>query len=211
MLETKSELAGAFIGDGHSFNYKRKDRPHYRKGICFTGDIEKEKSYFQYLSNHLQHLFDVKSYIYKVKERSKGCLRLYLKSDEVYQDFVSNGLIPKNKVPDWVIPKEFIRGVFDTDGCVYKHSDGHMEINFKGKQHWLIEWIHSKLPFLGIKVGRLCPAQNNQLRFRICGKQNIINFFDIISPANIKHQLRFKKYLSTGETAKGSQSRIAQF
>lgn len=191
MLQTESEMAGIFIGDGHSVCQKIKNRHSLKKGMVITGDIN-ESAFFDHIRTLSLKLFDLRGCIQIVhdKKRDTRCRRFSVFSNRVYQWLDSRQLLKKDKVPNWIDQISFIRGVFDTDGCVYRHKDGHYELYFKGKQHWLISWIHKKLSDLNIKVGKLRSANDGQIRFSICGFDNVHLFFNKISPANEKHYFR---------------------
>ncbi len=120
------EFIGAFIGDG-MFNLYRNKVYH----IEFSGDSRKDLDYYQEgIIPIIQSVIpNLKPHIYKVKDRN--CIRILFFSKNLFY-FLKDGFgfIPGKKTYTVKIPEKImnskdefiystIRGIFDTDGCVY--------------------------------------------------------------------------------------------
>lgn len=120
------EIVGAFIGDGYLGNYgKRKN--HYVIGFSGNKTLDED-----YLTNHLckllkKQFISIRPHIQYRKEEHTIVLKIY--SKELFLFFVNLGFKPGSKSRNVVIPPRIvrnkklllpaIRGIFDTDGCVF--------------------------------------------------------------------------------------------
>lgn len=116
------EFIGAFIGDGYLGKYQRS------YVVCICGHKELDKKYIHYLSRLIKKNFDwTKPKIYERKDEKTIMLRIY--SKELFNFMMSLGFncgvkarnveIPKIILKEEELTKATIRGIFDTDGCVY--------------------------------------------------------------------------------------------
>jgi len=119
-----SEICGAIIGDGWIQSNER--------GFFLAGDPLEDKDYYD---NHISKIF--KDIISPVKPKEFPYWKVYgisLYKKELIKKLISLGL-PKGKkvnsafIPRWImksnktIVKAFIRGLFDTDGCIFFQKD----------------------------------------------------------------------------------------
>ena len=120
------EFIGAFIGDGYLGNYGKKEN-QYVVGI--SGDQKLDEDY---LKNHLKPLikrnfpFTSPKLYYRTDENT---LMFKIYSKELYQLFISLGFTKGKKSHKVIIPKQIyeneefmkatVRGIFDTDGCIF--------------------------------------------------------------------------------------------
>ena len=122
--EKLCEFIGAFIGDGFIGKYGS----HYM--LEFTGDSRFDKEYLNEMAQIGKDLFRIKKpYFYKVKNRNVLRLKLYSKSLlEFLQkrfNFNKGKKCYTVKIPVEIINSDkklifaTIRGIFDTDGCVF--------------------------------------------------------------------------------------------
>lgn len=125
--ESLAELVGAMFGDGHM------TRSHggytHLISICFNS--KKDIEYSEYVKRIFIKTFDItpKTYIYP----NKSALVLYIHSKHLLNYFNNTlkiQLSPKNLnlIPQYIVEnnnflKSFIRGLFDTDGCVTFQND----------------------------------------------------------------------------------------
>ncbi len=114
------ELIGAFIGDGYLSS-------KYLMGISGDKNLDED-----YLKNYLQSLIKrnfpfTKPKIYYKKKENTIMLRVY--SKQLFNFFLNTGFkqgkkahtvtIPKKIVENEEFLKATIRGIFDTDGCIF--------------------------------------------------------------------------------------------
>ena len=97
-------------------------------------------------------------------------------------------LVPKLEV----IPKAFIRGVFDTDGSVYRKYGPYAQIQFKAASESLMNFIRGHLVALEFHPTHLRPDQT-KFRFSLCRQNEVDTFFRTVSPTNPKHLERLRR------------------
>ncbi|MFH1316710.1 MAG: LAGLIDADG family homing endonuclease [Candidatus Woesearchaeota archaeon] len=120
------EFIGAFIGDGYMGNYG-KHKSQYLIGIA--GDKKLDLDYFKnYLKPLIKRNFPFTNpKIYFKKNENSIMLTIY--SKELYHIFLELGFntgkksrvvkIPHQILKNDLFMKSAIRGIFDTDGCLY--------------------------------------------------------------------------------------------
>ena len=120
------EFIGAFIGDGYLGNYG-KTKNQYVLGI--SGNQELDEDYIKtYLVPLLKRNFkNINPRLYYRKD--ENTLMLRINSKELYTLFLNLGFNPGKKAHNIVIPEKIfnnkklmkyvVRGIFDTDGCIF--------------------------------------------------------------------------------------------
>ena len=142
-----AEIIGIMLGDGCLYQDKKLK---FHTVICFN---KNETSYLDYVKN----LFEKYFYPYRfslqeleneffLRNISKVIGRILLLVG------IKAGNKVKNKVmvPKWVFgDRKFIisllRGIFDTDGCVYRKYDNYAQIQFKFASHTLLKSVRVHL------------------------------------------------------------------
>ncbi len=126
-MSTKlAELIGIHVGDGSLYKDKKGDYT-----ITFTGNLN-ERDYMDYVNNLFFSCFGVKM---KMKVYSKtNSIQLRIRSKNIFYFLRDNLALcegPKNKllIPNCIKSKKcyskyFLRGLFDTDGCVTVQNMG---------------------------------------------------------------------------------------
>ena len=117
------EFVGALIGDGFTSGNKRRCHTE------FTGDKFLDRKYHQHLSAIAFSVFGLKPYVNIYKKRN--VIRTIFNSRQLHEFLVERFHFPKGvkcytvKLPDEILiaGDEYIfrtiRGIFDTDGCVF--------------------------------------------------------------------------------------------
>ena len=117
-----AEFIGILLGDGNI-------RSNYQIAISFNG--EKDRSYALYIKKLIKKLFGIFSTLRLRKEKNRADI---VASGRNLVEFLQKSGIKKgNKVfnqinvPDWIFRNKkyqaaCVRGLFDTDGCVYQHN-----------------------------------------------------------------------------------------
>lgn len=117
-----AEFFGIMIGDGginNDWQFK------------ITMNSIADKDYSKYVLKLVQKLFKVEPSL--MKRKNRNAMDVYLNSVTVVDFLVDNGLIRGNKlkqglkIPKWILKnreysKVCVRGLFDTDGCMYIHT-----------------------------------------------------------------------------------------
>lgn len=115
-----AEFFGIMIGDGGINNPWQ---------ATIAVNAIKDLQYSKYIVELIQKLFDLSP---TVKIRSKNTLVISLNSTSIVDFLVKNGLVRGNKlkyglkIPSWIISQSeyqraCVRGLMDTDGCLYIH------------------------------------------------------------------------------------------
>lgn len=139
-----AEFIGIVLGDGHVGLYQ----------TSITTNSKTDLEHAQYIQSLIKELFKIKSTL-SYKKNSDACT-VTISSRNLCLFLGSNGLTGGNKIrdgvfiPDWIqknkmYARECVRGLFDTDGCVYK--DKH---TVKGKEYasLCIAFTNASIPIL---------------------------------------------------------------
>jgi DNA-binding transcriptional regulator WhiA len=119
-----AEFLGALSGDGFIGNYGDRKQQFM---IQFTGHSETDSEYFPYLERIITKRFPKLNVAYRVKNKT---LRMTTYSKELFSYLANTFDFPAGKkgsalsIPtiiknDENLMRHFIRGVFDTDGCLF--------------------------------------------------------------------------------------------
>lgn len=182
-----AEIFGVLNGDGHISKNKYE--------ISIVGSIYEENYYF-----YLKKLFEQKfGLLFRLsRERTKIKLRGYSKNlcdllIDVYG--LPYGVkIGKLKIPKIVLKSRkyvysYIRGLFDTDGTFYLRRKKDPVIEISSADPVFLAEIQNLLGLLGFNVTK------GEKKATLYRKQDIINFFKLIKPANSKHLKKYQNYL----------------
>lgn len=187
-----AELVSIIIGDGH----------------LSAGQVEitldaRERPYAQYV----QKLFkEVTGFESTILDRSSTVLTVSLSGKAICAQINNLGVeygnktIKQNYIPAWISENEdfckaFIRGIFDTDGCLY--LDKHI-INKVSYMHLGIALSASNPDFLS-RVGDLLidlgfnPTLGTSKQLRLRSQKEVQRFVDTIKPVNKKHLRNYSK------------------
>lgn len=191
LSEQESEILGILFGDGSL------SRTEHSVQIAITGNKVDDENY---LLGHVRTLFLT---VFNLELTSRyrhgeNTMDLYRHSKEVASILHSWGMpYGLKKLEDLrpkleVIPNAFIRGVFDTDGSVYRKYGPYTQIQFKAVSKDLMSFIREQLVTLGFHPTRLRPDET-KFRFSLCRQNEVDTFFRTVSPTNRKHLERLRR------------------
>ncbi|HRH55978.1 MAG TPA: LAGLIDADG family homing endonuclease [Candidatus Paceibacterota bacterium] len=114
-----AELLGIFYGDGHI--------GEYQSTVVTSSETDLEHAHF--IKANIERLFGIQPSVYFRKD-AKACL-VVVSSKEFGSFMASMGMSPGSKIvngikiPQWIFTKRdyaraLVRGLIDTDGCVYQ-------------------------------------------------------------------------------------------
>ena len=193
-----AELIGILLGDGN-IHYFKKGKKIGSYMVRIAGDKRHEKDYFEnYISNLIRDLFNIEP---KIELRKSNEMLLIIHSKKMVEFFISQGLKSgdkiKNKVtiPKWIFEKDIylkacIRGLIDTDGCIYTlkpHYPNYYQMNFKNFNMRLLKDTRKAFLALGYPISKI--SKHNQLY--LTQKAYIRKFYKEIGFSNLKHQKRY--------------------
>jgi hypothetical protein len=216
-----AEICGAVMGDGWIEERER--------GFFIAGDSIEDREYYD------QHFLNLINKVLGINTKTKNFpyWRVYgisLYKKKLIEELLSFGLAKGKKtksayVPEWIlnsnrkIKNSFIRGLFDTDGCVFCQKDYTKYANeFNSKYHTKIRirigCISSKLIN---QVSELCENQGFRVTKRILKRgfsyhrnrsdthileinelNSVDNWFNKLKPANPKHTTKYQIWKKFG-------------
>jgi len=191
LMEQESEMLGVMFGDGAMSKVGGSIQ------IAITGNKLDDK---EYLLGHVRPLF-AKVFGTDLKARyrkAENTMDLYVYSKKVASRFQELGMPIGLKNIDELRPKTelnekaFVRGLFDTDGCVYRKYGRYMQIQFKNASASLMEYVRESIDRMGFHP-TLIQQDETRYKFYLCRQKEVDVFFKMIAPANVKHLRRFRK------------------
>ena len=190
-----AEFLGVFLGDGNIAS-------DYQAYISFN--LKTEQPYADYLSELIFSLFRLEA---KKRERPKfGAGDLVMNSCELIRFLLSQGLVKGDKIrhqaglPPWVFESEgtikgSLRGLFDSDGCIYRHSYSINRILYQYPKIAFTAYspkIRSQIYQL-LKQLKFCPKEQGN-RVHLYSQYETLRFFKECRTHNSWHRGRFEKF-----------------
>lgn len=204
-----AEETGWHIGDGSMNFYNNQGK---LKGIYqLRGHIEDDKDhYLERIKPIFKELYNI-----DINLREMPSTRVFgfqIWNDELVKFKVKLGL-PLGKKFNILIPNSFlenddlktlvIRGIFDTDGCIYlehKNNKLYPRLQIATISSKLAEQLHKILNELGLRATNYSWLANKDFNrqraylITIRGTEMFDKFMDLIKPANPKHIKKYKLY-----------------
>jgi LAGLIDADG-like domain len=187
-----AELVGILLGDGTLTKYQ----------FVISSNSLEEKEYAKYLSDLIQRIFSLTPSI--LFHPTVNAIRTICSSAQVIQHLQTEGLQLGNKVkhqvgiPLWIkenteYAHACLRGLIDTDGCVY--FDRH---KIKGKQYSSlgIDFANASVPILNFvestwKDLGFSPTRSG-IHVRLRRKEEVFAYSKLIGFSNPKHARKIK-------------------
>lgn len=179
-----AELVGALLGDGNITPTQ----------VVMT--IGKKDKYQEYIMVLMKSVFGVSPNVYRSK---RGDVSVYIGSTQLVRWLLRMGLV-FNKVrsqvgvPQWVMTSKIymrsaLRGLWDTDGSVYKLKFG-CQLGFRNRSLPLLRDVRVMLLRLGFH-----PSSISGYSVYLTRREELIRFAHEIGFGNGKHLERFKKFV----------------
>jgi len=200
LSEDLCEFLGAFAGDGFTNQYGR----HYF--TQFTGDRRYDAAYYKNkIIPIAKNLFNIKSCSIWEKDNT---FRATFHSKVLFEFLIQRFKMPAGvkfdtvQIPDEIKNGEskhvrgFIRGTFDTDGCVYFdnrkiYKSPYLRLDLTMYNPKILDQIAEKLNQFGIKAQRL----KNEKHLQITSKKDVQDYLKKIGSSNPRHINKIiKKY-----------------
>jgi hypothetical protein len=201
------ELYGILMGDGCVSEYKDYEHAN-RCDTIITGDKRHDFAYFNYMKRLLSNL-GVNCYIYQYKHNNS--LRLTIRNKRFSKFLLSIGFPNGNKYEFLIIPQIFsnlpwndlkliIRGLFDTDGCIFgkkneKYRYPYICISSKSQK------LRQQLQ--GILRQKGYPFYFNNDNLFMKGIKNVTLWMEDIGTSNPKHRFKYEYWLAHRELPAG--------
>ncbi len=190
-----AELIGVLIGDGCVTKYQ--------VSIATSSLVDYE--YAQFVAQLIEQLFNVRPSLFKMK--NSNCVNITVSSLRMVEFLVQKGIIRGNKlrqgldIPDWVLRDDLfkeacLRGIFDTDGCIFQERHkingktySYPRMAFVSMSRPLRESIRNALFDLGFE-----PKIRNNRSVNFERFTDITKYFKIVGSSNPKHISRFRSF-----------------
>ena len=193
-----AEIIGIMLGDGGLY----LDRLNkYQLTVALN---KNEEEYLYYVKRMFENYFRL--YSFCISELSYEYL---LRNNSVFvgEQLIKKGLKSGNKinngsdVPEWISSnRKFalrcLRGLFDTDGSIYRKYGSYAQIQIKLASKQLILSTHNLFLILGYhptKIQQEVRKGKIAWKFYLSRQKQIERFFREIKPANYKHIKRYNK------------------
>lgn len=190
-----AELLGILAGDGHVGEYQ----------TSMTTNSETDREHALYVKKMFEKLFKV-PVSFSLRRGQKACV-VFVSSKEICRFLVRKGMVQGHKIqggicmPLWIKNKKiyrlaFIKGLFDTDGCVY--VDRHV-IKNKEYKNLGMAFTNRSLPLLtdfkeNLEDLGLHPTQKTKYTVFLRRKEEIRRYFNLIGSSNPKHARKVEAY-----------------
>lgn len=193
-----AEFYGIMLGDGNSTRLKGYKIGTYM--IRIVGDLNKDREYLMnYVKPLIERLFKIKVRIGKFKSNA---MFVEAHSKKLIDFLESKGFKPGDKIrnnlgiPKWIkstprFLRSCLRGLYDTDGSVYKitNQNSH-QINFCNYNQRLLSEAREAIKSLGITPSKITKGQE----FNITKKSELTKFLKTIGFSNSKHLNKVKMW-----------------
>ena len=194
--EKLAEFLGIMVGDGHLSNYQ----------AIVTTNSKTDKKHALFVKKLIKDLFNIDA---SMRVRTLKNTIVVVASSKSLVNFLNRKGMPiGNKIqnnlkkPRWInnqkYQKAFLRGLFDTDGCIY--LDKH-KVNGKIYKHlgWTITSYADRLvsDILAIlrNLGFSPTHRATQKSIYLRRQEDIYHYFQKIDTSNPKHYNRYKKFI----------------
>jgi len=208
-----AELMGILTGDGF-INYYPKRQAYL---IEIAGNKLKDEDYLnKYVRDLIENLFNFVPRFYTYK--NQNTIRLVVRSKKIFSFLKEIGFPTGRKeeisIPNWILKNEqffkrFVKGVFDTDGCLcLKNKEGkkYPVVSISSKSKTLLIPVKEFLRSYNISSYLDKYSSKNEKRYyqkewevyklQINGKKNISLFFKVIGSENKRNLAKYEEFLS---------------
>ncbi len=178
-----AEFVGVLLGDGHIAPTQ------------ITVTLGKKDEFIPYVKKLIKRIFGIEARNTKSKD---GDTTIYFGSVEAVRYFLKMGLVAHKvksqvDIPKWIFKKRkfmrrVLRGLFDTDGSVYKLRFG-TQVSFCNHSRPLIDSVKRILHSLGFS-----PSKISGYNLYLTRREDLGKFFKEIGFGNKKHIKRFKRF-----------------
>lgn len=191
-----AEFIGIMLGDG---GFASKNRQ-----ICITLNNRDDTEYIKFVSNLIDELFHRKPSVIRCKDAMASMIMV--SSTDLVDYLKKLGLRPGNKIklqvdiPEWIKNSKSysiscVRGLMDTDGCVFNHRYkvnnkfyNYTKLSFTSYSQPMRKSVYEILKSIGLK-SRLFGYRD----VRIDSQKDVENYFKLIGSSNPKHLNKYYK------------------
>ena len=187
----ESEILGILFGDGSMSKYRNSVH------IAISGHKYEDREYLvDRVRPMFAGLFGILLNVRYVK--NENSMMIYASNSAIAMTLNEWGMPYGRKKLSRLVPTVrldetcFVRGIFDTDGCVYRKYGEYMQVQFKSASPSLMRYLKRCLLRLGFHPTAITP-DDTKFRFFLSRQAEVTRFFRTIEPRNSKHIKRFQK------------------
>lgn len=197
--EELAEFYGIMLGDGNSTKIKRYKVGVYQ--IRIVGDSRFDKEYLMnFVKPLIERLFNIKVHVFNMK--NKNGLNVCAYGLKLIEFLESKGFTPGDKIrnqlciPAWIKNDEkflraCLRGLYDTDGSIYKLTNQNSyQICFTNYNATLLNDVRNSLISLGINPSRI----TKEVDIVITKKDELRKFLNGVGFHNFKHSNKVRMW-----------------
>ncbi len=194
-----AEFFGIMLGDGNLTKLKSYKVGTYQ--IRIVGDSRHDKNYLVYYVKPLiEELFNIRVGV--MKHKNQNAISLYCTSRELSNFLEEKGFKPGDKIknqltiPSWIkkdndFLRKCLRGLYDTDGSIYKLTNQNTyQICFTSHNPVLLKDVRNFLLGFDIKVSKLVDNRKIYLTKR----SELQRFLKLVGFSNRKHLDKVRKW-----------------
>lgn len=191
-----AEFVGIMLGDGGMTKYQ----------VTITLHKSLDKDFITYVKKLCKTLFGVAPKVYDhTNPINKNVQTICFSGVNIVSFLVSIGLVIGNKVrqqarvPEWILGDNdykmaCLRGLVDTDGCIFTHKYrvggkeyAYKKIAFTNRSLPLLQFVHGTCLSLGMR-----PFMMSDVDVRLTSKRDVSRYMQIVGTNNPKHLKRFQ-------------------
>ncbi len=219
-LELSPELAevtGALIGGGCLSIFLANYDSRWRFQTVFTGSADELSYYADFVQPVIQKAFGIRGRLFIRKYKNLESTRYYITSPKLLDFFAELGIpigvkshtvfIPPIFFDDEELLRACLRGIWDTDGCIYQRYTkryknharwypNYLVLQFKTASQKLVEDMKKALDVFSIKSNKTLKTKNNIFVLNINNQSEIQKFLDLIGFRNPHHLNRLARFRS---------------
>jgi intein/homing endonuclease len=188
-----AEFLGALAGDGHLAPLKAD--------IVLVADYDLDTHYItEHIPTLIRTLFGVNPRVRHIDNFARCYFYSKILVNYLHNTFdipvgkKKNRLhIPKTILANNLFLVPYLRGLFDTDGCIHQHHPTTAAIEYVSADSQFTEEVYAALKSLGFRVSK------SRKSVYIYAREEINKFFAVIEPANKKHINKYHAFLATGK------------
>ena len=203
MSEELAELTGIHFGDGSLYLDNK-----YNYNLTYSCNLAEDAEFIEYVNYLFNKLFDIRLHILIQKRRN--CIALRIRSKNLFFFFNQVLKIPIGRktnlsIPYWIKSDKiflaaFLRGLFDTDGCItiQKFSKyQYILVKISTKHHDFAKQVKDSLAILDIPsfVTKKDTSVNNKIFVGydvVVRNKNIAKFFEVVGSKNPRNLRKYK-------------------
>lgn len=199
-----AELVGIILGDGHIHTKNNL--------ITIVGSLEDLNYYQERVTWLFQSLFNKTPSIRRRKDRNAYYLMIYSKpilnflvnEIKLKRGTKSNASVPEAILSNKELIPYFLRGLFDTDGCIKfskqsRKTNYYPRIQIALKNSRLAYGLGNLFDSIGFSYGTWKDSRFNGITYyQISGKKNAERWFREISPKNAVHKSKYEFWKKFG-------------